>query len=380
MPIGRNGFRAAGLAAIAVLCALALAGAAPVEAKTVWLCKPKLADNPCDAGFDTTIVTPAGDPVGSHSNRSGKRLIDCFYVYPTVSDDEGQNSDLSIDPEERSIALYQAAYYSQYCRVFAPVYRQVTLSAILGSGEIPPEAAQLAYSDVLAAWKEYLKKHNDGRGVVFIGHSQGTVVLRRLIADQVDPKKKVRKRLVSALLYGGNVLTAKGERTGGDFQRIPTCAKGTETGCVIAFSAFDSAVPAGALFGRPSGGFLGGDPATDEVVCTDPARLSGDNGALRLTIPSEPFAPGTTIGVATQAVGVPQPAVDTPWIEFPDAYAGACSNADDANVLQVTDLPGAAHLNQVPDANWGLHLVDANIALGNLVDVVGRQAARYAKG
>ena len=63
-----------------------------------------------------------------------KRKIDCFYVYPTVSDDKSTNSDLPIDPEERSIALYQAARYSQHCRVFAPMYRQVTLQAILGPG------------------------------------------------------------------------------------------------------------------------------------------------------------------------------------------------------------------------------------------------------
>jgi hypothetical protein len=28
-----------------------------------------------------------------------------------------------------------------------------------------------------------------------------------------------------------------------------------------------------------------------------------------------------------------------------------------------------------PDPGWGLHLNDANVAMGNLVDVVGRQAA-----
>jgi hypothetical protein len=48
-------------------------------------------------------------------------------------------------------------------------------------------------------------------------------------------------------------------------------------------------------------------------------------------------------------------------------------------VLQVTPVGGAPQLNAVPDATWGLHLVDANIALGNLVSVVGSQIAAYAR-
>jgi hypothetical protein len=28
-------------------------------------------------------------------------------------------------------------------------------------------------------------------------------------------------------------------------------------------------------------------------------------------------------------------------------------------------------------ANWGLHLIDVNLAMGNLVDIVGRQAKTW---
>ena len=69
----------------------------------------------------------------------------------------------------------------------------------------------------------------------------------------------------------------------------------------------------------------------------------------------------------------------TPWVEFDHAYTGGCSSADNANVLQIQDQPGAAHLHPVPDATWGLHLADANIALGNLVDVVGSEERAYTK-
>ena len=348
-----------------------------VRDTTTWLCKPGIPNNPCEPGFDTTLLSPTGQVIGTQSVKPDrKRKFDCFYVYPTVSDDNGANSDLSIDPEERSIALYQAARYSLHCRVFAPMYRQVTLQGIGGS--IPPEARQIALDDVLAAWKTYMGKYNRGRGVVLIGHSQGTFVLRSLVNRVIDPKKKVRRQLVSAILLGGNVTVPEGGTVGGDFKNIPACRMVKQSGCVIAFSTFDAPVPADARFGRPSG-FVPGLPTTGDVLCTNPAALGGGSALLTSVFPTEPFAPGTTIGLATGLVGVPMPTgATTPWFQA-QGYVGACDSSNDADVLQISPVGGAPDLNAIPDATWGLHLVDANIALGNLTDDVAGQAKSWLK-
>ncbi|MGZ8666457.1 MAG: hypothetical protein ACXWZM_05035, partial [Solirubrobacterales bacterium] len=147
----------------------------------------------------------------------------------------------------------------------------------------------------------------------------------------------------------------------------------SQVGCVIAFSAFDAEVPMGAIFGRAL------DPERD-VLCTNPAALRGGSAKLDSVFPSEPFAPGTIIGQATLAVGVQVPDVNTPWIELRSGYRGRCSSADRAHVLQISSLGGAPVLNAVPDPTWGLHLVDANIALGDLVRVVGKEARTYLRG
>jgi hypothetical protein len=354
-------------ALIVCACALALAPAVAGAAEPVWLCKPGVADNPCQPSLRTTIVSPSGQTLRVRNVQPARHpKIDCFYVYPTVSDQKTGNANLNIDPEERSIALYQAARYSQECRVFAPMYRQLTLLGILGA--VPGDPA-LAYADVLNAWNTYLHKYNHGRGVVLIGHSQGTFVLRQLISEEIDPNPAERRKLVSAILLGGNTTVKQGEDVGGDFQHIRACHFALQIGCVMGFSTFNGPVPAGALFGRAPTGL--------QVLCTNPARLFGGGSApLRSVFPTEPFAPGTTIGAATGLVGFTIPNVATPWIETV-AYKGQCSSADGANVLQVSGLPGAPTLHPVPDATWGLHLVDANIALGNLVDVVRVQAFVY---
>ncbi len=389
MKEGSQGLRRIGLVAGLVLafgCLLApsaLGAKKPKKVKdtTTWLCKPGIPNNPCEPGFGTTLVSPSGQIVSTTKPKPdpNRKKIDCFYVYPTVSDDKGVNSDLSIDPEERSIALYQAARYGLNCRVFAPMYRQVTLNALFSSGSITPEAAQLGYGDVLAAWKTYLHKYNKGRGVVLIGHSQGSIVLRELVHQVIDPKKKVRKLLVSAVLLGGNVTVAQGQNVGGDFKKIPGCTKPTQFGCVIAFSTFDAPVPDNSLFGRPSSLGATGLPTTGDVLCTNPAALAGGSALLTSVFPSQPFAPGTTIGIATGAVGQSTPAgLTTPWFQL-QGYNGGCDSANSAHVLQISPVGGAPTLHAVPDATWGLHLVDANIALGNLTADVSKEAKAWVK-
>ena len=49
-------------------------------------------------------------------------------------------------------------------------------------------------------------------------------------------------------------------------------------------------------------------------------------------------------------------------------------------MLEVTPRAGAPTPKPVPDATWGLHLTDANIALGNLTDIVSEQARAFAAG
>jgi hypothetical protein len=368
----------AAVTSLGVACA-----AAPANAKSTWVCKPGQADDVCAGSLTTTRISPTGERLGvQRIRRDRNRRADCFYVYPTVSNQATPQATFAVDPEIRSIALYQAARYSQHCRVFAPVYRQITIAGLLNPASVTAEMRETAYRDVRNAWREYLQRFNKGRPVVFISHSQGTFVLRRLIAEQVDRKAANRRRLVSAILLGGNVLVREGRDRGGDFDRIPACRSRNQVGCVIAFSTFNGPVPQDSRFGRPGTSTRpGGLPTgTDtEVLCTNPAALGGGSGTVDPVSPSEPFAPGTVIGGLTTSIGFALPEVSTRWTESPGAYRARCSSAGGANVLQITSLRGAPKLNALPDATWGLHLADANIALGNLVELVRRQIGRYVR-
>ncbi|WP_354697934.1 hypothetical protein DSM112329_03592 [Paraconexibacter sp. AEG42_29] len=371
---------ALGLAAAAALGAAPVATAANGD-ETVWLCHPSAATDPCRGNLDTSVLHGDGTAGVTSPLVPAAPPVDCFYVYPTVSNQLGATATKTADPEVKSIATYQAQRFSQQCRVFAPVYRQGTVVSIFNGG-FTDASREVAYGDVLRAFKEYLAQDSRGRGFVLIGHSQGTGVLRRLIREQIDTVPALRKRLVSALLLGGNVLVKTDSDRGGDFQNVPLCRKDRQLGCVIAYSTFLDDPPDATRFGKPPTGVdrLTGLPpkAGLEVACTNPASLAANADSPFTTyVPSEPFAPGfLALGVIATFNGLP-PTAGTPWIQPADRYAGRCATVNGANVLKVRQLPGARHLTAFPDSGWGLHLVDVNGAFGDLQRAVDTQSAAY---
>ncbi|MGH2888449.1 MAG: DUF3089 domain-containing protein, partial [Solirubrobacteraceae bacterium] len=344
--------RPAARAGVALALALAalLAYGATASARTVWLCRPGHNPDPCHVSLSTTLYSATLRPVRVVRPRLVRhRAIDCFYVYPTVSDQTTTNANLRIDPEERSIALYQAARYSQYCRVFAPMYRQITVPALqAGNHESPAELA-LPLRDVRKAFETYLRRYSHGRGFVLIGHSQGSFVLEQLIAKVIDRSRALRGRLVSAILLGGNVLVPKPPHpaVGGTFRHIPACRASAQLHCVIAFSTFDQTPPANSLFGRTT-------VRRERVLCTNPAALGGGWARIDPIFPSAPFAPGTLIGAGISLLQMTQPHPATEWVSEPGAYRARCSSAAGANVLRIQPLGGAQTPTPSPDPTWGL--------------------------
>jgi Protein of unknown function (DUF3089) len=360
------------LLVVPIVAAVGLVAPAGASAKVVWLCKPGMRANPCEPSLTTTVYSPAGKELRvEHVRRAKRRRADCFYVYPTVSDQQRPQATQVVDDVLRSIVLQQTARYSRDCRVFAPVYRQVTIQGLLNPDTVTRAMRDQGYADVRQAWRTYLRRFNHGRPVIFVGHSQGTFVLRDLIAKEVDPRPAIRSRLLSALLLGGNVNVKKGGDRGGDFKHIRACRSRRQLGCVIAFSTYNETPPPKSLFGRTKA-------AGREVLCTNPGALGGGSGKLSPIYATKPFAPSLIGAEANLAqAGLPHPG--TPWAALPNGVSGHCSRAGGANVLRVTPRSSAFGVAPLPDATWGLHLLDANIALGNLADLVRHQISLYER-
>jgi hypothetical protein len=345
-----------------------------------WLCLPGRSD-PCSTPLPTTALNPTGYGSTGRSSIATAAPVDCFFVYPTVSNDRGLNSDLIAGPEERQSAERLFARFASACRPFAPMYRQMTVASVAAYavGTDITQAGRIAYADVRSAWRNYLATRNNGRPFVLIGHSQGSLMLQQLIAQEIETNAAIARRMKLAILPGFNLLVPQGRLVGGTFKRTPLCSRPGETGCALSWVSFreNNPPPGGAIFG------IAGAPGMT-VGCVNPARPGSRTWErldsywyARSTLP----APGGPIRWSSEG---PPP---SPYLRTEGLVSGRCVNQGSRGYLSIrpnadprdrrTDrVGGEVGLFGMFLPGWGMHLADMAVGHGDLVrqvEAVGRR-------
>ena len=86
------------------------------------------------------------------------------------------------------------------------------------------------------------------------------------------------------------MTVAAGQDVGGDFQNIPACRSADQTGCVVAYSSFNEPPPPDSCLAGWESARTAGQPAGNvQVLCVNPASLSGGTGALQPYFGTAPF-------------------------------------------------------------------------------------------
>lgn len=201
-----------------------------------------------------------------------------FYIHPTtylqrdrwnaplVGDRE---SDTRIDRFVQS----QASAFQQNAEVWAPRYRQAAYGAFLLRSDDAQKALDLAYSDVAAAFDQFLKENPAGP-IILGGHSQGSMHLLRLLALR---KAAMKGRLVAAYVVGWPVgVTADLPATG-----LPACTGPGQAGCVMSWQSFrepgNTQLVTKAWVG--TAGLTGRARTREEMLCTNPLTGTKDGAA-----------------------------------------------------------------------------------------------------
>jgi Protein of unknown function (DUF3089) len=322
-----------------------------------WVCRPE-SDTVCTTDLDALVQFADGSTQAQPFTPAANPSIDCFYVYPTVSEEQMQFADLTDSPIIQAVTRQQVGRLSSRCRVFAPIYRQVTNYGLSHGGSESTGPGDPPWDDVQAAWTYYLQHDNMGRGVVIIGHSQGTILLQRLIAASIDGTA-TQAILVSAFLAGDPSLgVPPGGVVGGTFAHIPTCTAAAQTGCVYVWGSYLAGdVSAPPIFGSARGdGFAS--------ACANPAAPAGGSAMLK------PYFAGAN-----------PPA----WVEAIGQLTGECQvDSSGANTFVVTILPGefaaknTATLKAAEIApGWGVHPLDISLVEGNILDVLDAEIATW---
>src|SRR5258706_4727307 len=107
------------------------------ERPEMSLCRPDLPNDACRVNLDATELRPDGSRVVVPFVPAAKTSVDCFYVYPTVDLTmvPGNHTDFADTTLMREVTQAQVARFGKVCRVFAPLYRQVTITTYLAPRE-----------------------------------------------------------------------------------------------------------------------------------------------------------------------------------------------------------------------------------------------------
>lgn len=368
-----------------------------------WLCKPGVADNVCERNLDTTVVHADGTTEVQPHEPAENPPVDCFYVYPTVNIGGPANADLVPDEgAEIWTTFSQAARLTSACRVFAPMYRQFVIAG--EPAEDGVDAWEVAYQDVLDAFKHYIDNESEGRDFVLLGHSQGSRHLMKLMAEEIDNEPALLDRMVAAFPVGWAINVPPDEPVGGAFQNIPVCESPDQTQCVVGYSSYRAPENPGdppghgpsdlpPAYGSPreatADGAVEGTPAGEDmtVICANPASLGGGAASLTPTFGLEP-PPTAVIGdPAVQPFADPgrTSEITTPFVTYPDMLEGECVYDGEYSYLSVAVNSNPADVRthdiyidqnlELMGGDWGLHVIDMNVAQDDIISLIEQQAA-----
>lgn len=235
----------------------------------LWIARPSMPDSPA-------LWLPAG----FRPNAAGEPLVSVFFIHPTsYLDKERWNAPLDDEEANRLARVFvrsQASAFAGVGAVWAPRYRQATVGAFLTRRADADKAIALAFSDILAAFDQFLAQAPADKPIVLAGHSQGSLHLTRLLVDRVAGTPLAR-RVAAAYVIGWPVSTTVDLPALG----LPACETAADSGCILSWQSFaEPAEPRQVVdLYAASLGATGQPRADTPILCVNPITGVRDGAA-----------------------------------------------------------------------------------------------------
>lgn len=312
------------------------------DQRAMWIARPDLADDP------SRYLPP-----GVGHERRGQAYV--FFLHPTTfmgrnhwnAPIDHADSRMRADLAVRSMA----SVFNDEAGIYAPRYRQAAQGTFLIDRPASQQALALAEGDARAAFTTFLRTIPPGAPIVLAGHSQGALIMLRLLRDLVRGTP-VASRIVAVYLAGWRVSPHHDLPMTG----MMACSRADQANCVMAWVTFgDPADPRQVLDAASHYSALDGSHSEDPPLCTNP-----------LTAGHDPIAPDSAnLGSLVTGDELRRPALVRPSV------GARC--ADDSGLLLVSNPP---HLGDevMPGNNYSMY--DFALFWRNLrVDVARRETA-----
>ena len=175
----------------------------------------------CGGKQVTTTTTPTITPTDYSQPAhwlavpsSPDKQVDVFYIYPTAYSKAAPTDPnfCAIDNPTmvkgaKAAFSRQATAFDPSANIYAPYYRQVDAmyQLALPAARQDDNIKQEPLADVTAAFDYYVQNYNQGRPFIVAAHSQGSAVLKFLLADYMKAHPDVYKRMIAAYVVGQSI-------------------------------------------------------------------------------------------------------------------------------------------------------------------------------
>lgn len=182
----------------------------------------------------------------------GEKPADVFFAHPTtqigffhsnIPIPTGKTVCTGPGAGDPDLMLNQASAFTSECNLYAPKYREASFFVILA---IKPSTNQkklahkakklrIAYQDLKSAFTHFLDTRPDKtKPFILAGHSQGAVLLTRVLAECVEGTKH-EEQFVAAYLCGGYLPAEYFEGKTARFTSLHPCTGPEDTKCIISW-------------------------------------------------------------------------------------------------------------------------------------------------
>lgn len=178
------------------------------------------------------------------SEEDDSKIAEIFYIHGNGYYDKA-NWNADIHDADATIVLEQISIPNEIGpfftvgEIFAPRYRQSTLFSKFTHKYDGVASQRLAYTDVRAAFIQYLSAANPERPLILVGYEQGGLYLTGLLREFFANNKELHERLAAAYVinYGVPVSLVENNHMG-----VPACQSPEQTGCLISYNAYEASL------------------------------------------------------------------------------------------------------------------------------------------
>jgi hypothetical protein len=203
-----------------------------------------------------------------------------FFIHPTsYMEKDDWNAALDDAASRKQARIYvqtMASPFNGAGAVWAPRYRQAAVGAFFTDKPEAQKALDLAYRDVLAAFDTFIRDVPEDQPIVMAGHSQGALLMRRLMRDRVAGTP-LAGRIAAAYVIGWQVSVEHDLPKMG----LPACETAGDAGCVMSWLTVADPADTGMLmkgYARQKG-LDGQSVGTSAFLCTNPLTGTRDGSS-----------------------------------------------------------------------------------------------------